>query len=344
MLCIFCLKERPSTEEHIFPLAIGGTVTTDRVCESCNSGLGSRVDAALSDFFPIRARRAKLGLAGNGGEVPGLHEFFLGMANLVGVEANQVHTAFNKSTGKLDLKQIPHKSETTLTSGETSVQITVDARDRGKLPKMIQRERTLRNLPPLPEEELANAVNNFAVNSVENPVVHITRAIDFKYLRHAMMKIAYELAFLWLGEAYLDDPKAALLREAICSADPSSTDHIDGYVGFATEDQFKIFQAWIPHEAHHLAYSWVLHQLDRVVIAIRVFDIYGAMITVSDEAGRYFQNAVDYSAKQRLLAIDTVTKKTIDVSFGVEQRRIAEAMDKYKRYPPFHDPLSEIVE
>jgi len=186
MLCIFCLKERPSTEEHIFPLAIGGTVTTDRVCESCNSGLGSRVDAALSDFFPIRARRAKLGLAGNGGEVPGLHEFFLGMANLVGVEANQVHTAFNKSTGKLDLKQIPHKSETTLTSGETSVQITVDARDRGKLPKMIQRERTLRNLPPLPEEELANAVNNFAVNSVENPVVHITRAIDFKYLRHAI--------------------------------------------------------------------------------------------------------------------------------------------------------------
>ena len=63
MLCIFCSQERPPSLEHVFPLAIGGTVTTDRVCAVCNSTLGTRVDAALSDFLPIRTRRAQLGLA-----------------------------------------------------------------------------------------------------------------------------------------------------------------------------------------------------------------------------------------------------------------------------------------
>lgn len=48
MLCIFCCQERAPSCEHVLPLAIGGTITTDRVCEECNSTLGSRVDAALS--------------------------------------------------------------------------------------------------------------------------------------------------------------------------------------------------------------------------------------------------------------------------------------------------------
>jgi hypothetical protein len=47
MRCIFCTNERPPSVEHVFPLAIGGHRTTDRVCKECNSTLGSRVDAAI---------------------------------------------------------------------------------------------------------------------------------------------------------------------------------------------------------------------------------------------------------------------------------------------------------
>jgi len=70
MRCTFCFEERPPSLEHVFPLAIGGTIETDRVCRVCNSTLGTRVDAALSDFLPIRTRRAKLGLVGNAGVSP----------------------------------------------------------------------------------------------------------------------------------------------------------------------------------------------------------------------------------------------------------------------------------
>jgi hypothetical protein len=45
-------------------------MTTDRGCAPCNSVLGSRVDAALSDFFLVRMRRAKLRLSGNNGSPP----------------------------------------------------------------------------------------------------------------------------------------------------------------------------------------------------------------------------------------------------------------------------------
>lgn len=55
----FLLSQRPSSLDHVFPLAIG--LTIDRACHSCSSMLGSRVASALSGFLPIRQRRAELG-------------------------------------------------------------------------------------------------------------------------------------------------------------------------------------------------------------------------------------------------------------------------------------------
>ena len=45
------------------------------------------------------------------------------------------------------------------------------------------------------------------------------------------MKIAYELAFLWLGESRLDDPLAVELRDAILKDDIDSTNSLARYVG-----------------------------------------------------------------------------------------------------------------
>ncbi|PNE10039.1 MAG: hypothetical protein CR217_16545 [Beijerinckiaceae bacterium] len=102
MRCIFCSAERPPSLEHIYSLAIGGTITTDRVCAGCNSILGSRVDSALNNFLPVRTRRAELGLAGNSGEPPSIFEMLLGDQKLIGPEANRIRTSLNKATGKLD--------------------------------------------------------------------------------------------------------------------------------------------------------------------------------------------------------------------------------------------------
>jgi len=148
------------------------------------------------------------------------------------------------------------------------------------------------------------------------------------------MKIAYELAFLWLGEAYLDDPLAVELREAICKDDLASTDGLAGYIGEA--QPCTAFNFWTPHEAHHLAFASVV--AGDVIISVRIFDLYAAIVVVSREASRYFQGAAD-SSKLRFLAIDSASGRTVDTTWDDETRRMATLMSAFQRVPPFLDPL-----
>jgi hypothetical protein len=337
MLCIFCLQERASSLEHVFPLAIGGTVTTDRVCQECNSTLGTRVDAALSDFLPIRARRAELRLAGNSGRPPAWYEIFLGDATVIGQSANRIQTTFDEATGKLDHRQLYHATDVIAADGSKQRRITIDARDKDQISKIIQRERKRHGLPPLSDEELKIAAGDFETKEVKNPVVQLSIDASFAFLRHAMMKIAYELAFLWLGEAYLQDPIADALRTAILDPDVASTDGINAYIDVADGcTAFKQF--WIPHKEHHLAYAFLLAD-GGIAINVRVFDIYAVSLVVSREPSRYIASAAD-RAKLRFLSIDAVTGRTIDTSFDEESQRLAMAMSTYGR-PPLPDPLSD---
>jgi hypothetical protein len=77
-------------------------------------------------------------------------------------------------------------------------------------------------MPPLSQEQLTAEFLKWTqhITTVENPSVLFELTFSFAYLRHAMIKIAYELAFLWLGESYLDDQSAADLRSAIREPKP----------------------------------------------------------------------------------------------------------------------------
>lgn len=166
MRCIFCSKERPPSLEHVFSRAIGGTITTDRVCAACNSLLGSRVDSALNDFLPVRTRRAELGIAGHGREPPSMFEIFLGDQKLIGPEANRIQTTLNKETGRLDHRQLYHAADVVTPDGKKARKITLDARDKDQIPKVIQRERKRHGLPPLSTEELAVEAGKFTETTV----------------------------------------------------------------------------------------------------------------------------------------------------------------------------------
>jgi hypothetical protein len=334
MRCIFCSEEKPPSLEHVFPLSIGGTITTDRVCADCNSTLGTRVDAALVDFLPVRTRRAQLGLAGNAGAAPPMHEIFLGVANLVGEPGARVKTTFNKATGQLETRQLYQASDVVMPDGKKTRQITLDARDKDQIPTIIQRERARHGLPPLTEEQLAAAANNYTTTVVDKPLLQVSLSVSFAYLRHAMMKIAYELAFLWLGESYLDDPVAAELRAAILAPDIASTDGLQGYVGEAKD--CTAFQFWTPHGAHHLAFAAVVG--GNVLLSARVLDIYACAVVVSREATRYIRDRADYR-KLRFLAIDSASGKMVNTSYQEEESRLASAMAANRRPPPFPDPL-----
>jgi len=336
MRCIFCLQERPPSIEHVFPLAIGGRLTIDRVCELCNSMLGSRVDAALSDFVPIRQRRAELGLAGNGQVPPLPFDMLLGVSTLASQPERRVQTRYDPTSGKLDHRLLHHAANVVLPDGRKVRQISIDARDKDQIPKIIQRERKRHGMPPLPPDELAIEVAKATQNvSAMSPIpIRKDLSISFAFLRHAMMKIVYELAFIWFGETYLEDPVADELRTAICSPDLASTDGIPGYVGEAKT--CTGFPFWTPHPAHHLAYANSLLN-SQIVLGVRIFDIQAAVLVVSNEPTRYLQ--VANHPKLRFITIDSVNGEMWNTSFTEEQHRLALAMMAAGRTPPFPDPL-----
>jgi hypothetical protein len=319
-------------------MAIGGSLITDRVCEPCNSELGSRVDAALSDSFIVRQKRAELKLAGNSGEIPSPFEMLLGEGTLADGTGRRIRVSQDEKTGKLDLRALYHAKDVVTAGGVKSKQIFLDARDKAHVPKIIQRERKRHGLPLLNEEELAAEVQRSTgeVFTIDRPQLTMQLSMSFAYLQHALFKIAYELAFLWLGESYLDDPRAAELRAAIGDKDLTSTDKLGGWAGDAAN--CPAFNMWLPNGVNHLAFAHV--SKSDIAIAVRIFDAHAAIVVVTHDAARYLRDQ-DGPNKIRFLAINSVSGAHHNVPFMDEVLRIAQRARIEQRLPPFSDPLSD---
>lgn len=315
---------------------MGGTLTTERVCSKCNSDLGERIDAALINFPPISSRRAKLGLAGNSKSVPNPLDFLTGQSELVGEVAGRLQTTIDKTTDGLRHRQLFHSAEIVSPDGQKTVQVTIDERDKDQIPTIIKRTRAKYKLPPLSESELAIAAENYETRTIENPLIVKELQFSFAYLQHAMLKIVYELAFIWLGEAYLEDPLAEQLRSAILSRNLNSADPYA--YGIRDANEHQAFFCWTPNEAHHLAYSELI--AGKIVIAVRLFDAYAVTVVVSNDASRYINSASDLS-KLKFMAMDSVSGKKIQTSFPEEKARLLRVAATARIRAPFQlpDPL-----
>ena len=292
----------------------------DRVCKPCNSALGSRVDVALNDNFLVRGHRARLRLAGNSGEPPAMHEFLLGVGRLANNLEQRVEITFDERTQKIVTRALHHASDVIMPDGSRARRIVVDEKDVGELPKIIQRERKRHGVSRLSAEALEMEISRFRENmaTIENPKVLMERSYSFAFVRHAMIKIAYELAFLWLGEDYLDDPSAAELRDAVCADDPNSTDKLPAYV--ADAEGFEAFKLWPASETEHLAYAFACN--DGIAIAVRVFNIHAAFVWVTKETAR-FLSGQSANQKLRFIRIDALSGKMLDIPMMNEFGRIA---------------------
>jgi hypothetical protein len=287
MKCIFCLEERESSLEHVFPDAIGGTWTTDRVCKPCNDWLGSNVDGELTDHPGMLMKRFLLGIKNRDGSMPPFERIFRG-----GVLANdreqRVTLQLDKKTGELVPKIIHQSTRTTLEDGREVIEVKVDASQAGELEKIIKRTRKREGLPPLSEEQLTAAVEAAKNNmvSVEKPEVFHQLKIDFKSFRPAILKIIYEAAFIWLGDAYLEDPIAAVLRKAILE---KTEDGVKGQLMFGDVPPFdKLFK-----DSPNSLIALSTRAGPAIVVAARILDLMSGLIVVTEHPNRYPQTAAD---------------------------------------------------
>lgn len=313
--CIFCLKEKPPEDErveHVFPLAIGGKLKIAHVCKCCNSTLGTIADAPLTAHLHVLLRRAQLKLSGNSGKIPDGVVALLGRRRVLTHDPSQeVLLVKNPETGDLELrlKWTPLPDET----------VRIDARDRDNLKKRINRRRKSRKMETLSDAALDRLIDQHSIVNSMTPTesaMLVQHAVDICVSRRGIFKIAYELSLRWLGAAYIDDPVAKILREvALGKQRPEATNVLHKILWGSDLNELAF---WNDEKDCHVAFSQTSGS--RVLMVLKIFDVFSAWIVVSEAANLYANEA-------RFIHLNPVSGAVRESRFSDEiQRMVSEAV------------------
>lgn len=330
MRCIFCLADRQSSQEHIFPTAIGGgCLTINRVCADCNSRIGGRIDSSLTECILFTQRRAELGLEGRSGAVPQLHDILTGVHRLAANPGQKVRAVFNDETKRIDLYLIPFAEVTKAGDDQFELRLEIDASQMSEIPKLIQRAWKRAGMGGLSDEQLNHILTQvnpaMGCKEVINPTVNIRLSFNFSFIEHAIAKIAYELAFRWLGEKYLDDPTGVKIREAINSNDPDTRQQLQVRAGEAHE--FLPFALWTPDKNDHVALTTCIDGV--LYVAVRIFNILYGILPISAVPVHYGMYGV---MQDKFLALDPVCGVFRESLFCTEVGRLLHSDPSRMRY------------
>lgn len=311
MQCIFCLNERPESDEHIFPLAVGGWLITTRVCKCCNGKLGTGADGSLSNSKFVKVRRSELGLAGNSGAVPDAVIEMMKYGELQDYPGVRVRASIDPVTGSPDFRIV--QSEIIRPDGTRA--LVIDPRDINGVVKRIQRERKKAKQPPLSEEEIATFVKQAQANTqkMEQPWLNYKLEIPIDECLPGLAKIAYELAFRWFGEAYLADETGANLRTAVMANDLTAAPVV------VIPEVHNSLRFWLDEKNSHIAMTSISGE--KLFIIVRLFDFISGAILVSEQASLYLSSDSG-DERLRFLALDPITRELRDTPFWMEATRL----------------------
>jgi hypothetical protein len=286
MRCIFCLRpfadpERIETTEHVFPEAMGGRLTIGRVCKSCNDHLGAKIDVTLTDSFPVIAKRGLFRIPGKRGHVPNAFSRLLENPQLVGDSDREIYFKADPVSGWPRLHLKPKLKERLL--GETMlIDLSVDERDRDKVPEMLRRA-AKRAGKSISDEQIAEAMARSVVSTLQTPLIKSSGSITMPDARLGLLKIVYELAWRWLGDSWLDDPIAAEMRRTLFMPQPVGDMALRGTVGKAEDNQ--VFTLLRLEPSAHVALTGIVGR--SAMIVVRIFDVLAANFVVTDQLDHY---------------------------------------------------------
>ena len=299
------MKERPESDEHVFPLAIGGSLVIKRVCESCNSELGTTADAPLSNHLFAVFQRSELKLPGNAGKVPDVARTLFANGVLADDQGQRIRLEPGVD-GKSEPRIVYKASDVTLPNGQAARSITLDAStSKQEVRKVIGRERKRAGLPPINEVEFELTMREItsSIQTQKNPEVIYRLAIDTVNFKRGLLKIAYELAWLWLGESYLDDPMGATLRMILRKEIDEEESGLRGDAQLGAG--FSCLSPWSSDKTSHIAFNMTTE--GRVTICVRVFQSLSAIVGVSEhpEMHGVYPGAVE---QNNFVAIDPISR------------------------------------
>jgi HNH endonuclease len=309
--CIICDLYKPQEDfniEHIFPEAIGGRLTTKRVCTSCNSFLGSHVDAPLTNHFMIELTRHVRHIPSKEGVVP--NPFTRGH-----LRDNPEQKAKWLSDGKGNMGKLEFTTQVRKTNdehGNPQFAISVDESNSNEIPKIIQKLARRTNTPEPTNEEMTAMLASAKVQTFDQPWIDFKVQMDFENYKKGILKIAYEMAFYWLGEHYLDDPTARRIRTFLANPNANQDAHqIRGRIDLASDDK-SISKLW--KNDTHIA---LLKQTENfLTCTIRIFNTFEGVIYVSEDASLYAL------VQERFIELDPTSKSIRELPLLEEIRRL----------------------
>jgi len=290
MLCIFCMLEKPERKsgEHIFPVGIGGAFTVKRVCQHCDSRLGNFADSPLQRQFDVEQRRIEFKLRGHRGTVPDPVAEAIKRPLPHPTEPGQRIRIRRADDGSTTIESVTHiEYETGIENGRRWIKATsntvINPRDSDSVP--ILSRSALRKIGIL-DEAVVEAVTRDLIESLETHNQSITVAVPVPMRKGGhqlgLLKIAYELAWLWLGDLWLEDPTARAMRRILAGDTTASGDVTLN----ASMDLGEILEiAGLNPRTTHIAF--LSPAFGRLMLTIRLFDAHTIGVIVTDDPRKY---------------------------------------------------------
>ena len=215
--CIFCMEWKEDKEfnrEHIILEALGGKGDKDiclNVCTSCNSSLGTRVDASLLNQSITKYMRYKFKIRGKNG-IPNPFK---------GIEVKYADTSI---VGELKVDK-----EGKINGFRAKHQVLECTKEklivgpRKGFASYVNSKLNENGMNPVTEKELLENRIDFNEHKIPHvEFVEFPEEMRSQYLLYAfptMLKMAYEYCFITFGEKYLKNPIAMNIRDFLIKYD-----------------------------------------------------------------------------------------------------------------------------
>lgn len=294
--CIICKKIKNDNEfnkEHIIPESIGGSLTIDNVCKTCNSKLGEEIDSKIINDFLIKGHTVGNEIRNKKNKEKVLIEKLTSNENpQIKLEAKREENGkFKKWESNTSLKSSSedkniHNIYFDSSKDEKTVLNEIEKKFKNKYGKTLTDEE---------KEEILYKINNESTH----PKIEFnsTVTIDFKKLAMEFIKIAYETAHYILGEKYFDDKIGQELRKSLFNENHKL---IEKYTERGSESisnsKFKdVFDKLNNFTEKNIIHFIQLSKYEnKLYIAINIFNTHMNCICISETANLYDFNETIY--------------------------------------------------
>jgi hypothetical protein len=327
ILCIYCLQLKPRRVkgDHVLPLAMGGSLLIDRVCTDCDNGHGAGADASFLKHAKIERRRADLQLVGHSGAIPD-PDAAAYRQPLVSTTDPNIRVKITKTKdGRLVGKVLPYVEFEVKDIGDRKAvrptAIILDPNDFDKFEKIALRALAKHGVTG---SDALEAIRFFAPTLTPMVATHeFAVTIEQRLGGHydGILKMAYELAWHWLGDAWLNDPIAVATRETLRGEQPSTP--LRGKV----YDDPDLIVMPVGGDARVLHVAFIAEFNGQLAVMMRIFDVFAVGIVVSADAARY-----SVPAKNGII-MHTTQHKYDEIPFVPEPGEVAW----------HHDPATSVI-